>query len=229
MEYQLVKDVDDSGAWLVVRAYNTVEVETIAELPVIVPNALHGHWNNIRDRMVRPKDPEFAHIRFRRVECTVGMTTYRLITNLYHLTTVQIILLYAYRWQIELIFRYLKHTMHGVHIITQYPIGIQNFFYALLLTALLHLQLKQRCLAEEGHTPPTELPIRSEPDDRSIQTSADADRPTSHLAIARFFARLNDSLTRFWKISKHWLHTLADCLHRPYTSEIRCLLNKYAV
>jgi hypothetical protein len=119
--------------------------------------------------------------------------------------------------------------MHGVHIITQHPTGIQNFFYALLLTALLHLHMKQRGLAEEGRRPPTEVPIRSESNDRPTQTSADADRPTNHLAIARFFAQLSDSLTRFWKISKHWLHTLADCLHRPYTSEIRCFLNKYAI
>jgi hypothetical protein len=230
MEYQLVKDVDDRGAWLVVRAYNNIEVETIEELPVIVPDALNGHWTNVRDRIVRPKDPEFAHISFRLVECTVGTTTYRLITNLYQLTTFQIILLYAYRWQIELIFRYLKHTLHGVHLITQHPIGMQNFFYALLLTALLHLKFKQRCLAEEGHNPPDNLSIRlQQPDERNVQTSADTGRPTNHLAIARFFARLNDPLTRFWKISKHWLHTLADCLSRPYTPDVVRLLNKYAV
>lgn len=229
MEYQLVKDVDDRGAWLVVRAYNNIEVETIEELPVIVPDALNGQWNNVRDRIVRPKDPQFAHIIFRLVECTVGTTTYRLITNLYQLTTFQIILLYAYRWQIELIFRYLKHTMHGVHIITQHPIGLHNFFYALILTALLHLKFKQRCLAEEGQHPPDNLAIRlQQPDERNLQTSTDVDRPTNHLAIARFFARLNEPLTRFWKISKHWLHTLADCLSRPYTPDVVRLLNKYA-
>ncbi len=35
MEYQLVQDVDDGAAWVVVRAYNNIEVETIEELPVI--------------------------------------------------------------------------------------------------------------------------------------------------------------------------------------------------
>src|SRR6266496_2094048 len=230
MEYQLVQDLDDRGAGLVVRAYNNIEVETIEELPVIVPDSLRSHWTNVRDRIVRPKDAEFAHISFRLVECTVGTTTYRLITNLYQLTTFQILLLYAYRWQIELIFRYFKHTMHGVHIITQHPIGIQNFFYVLLLTALLHMHFKQRCLTEEGQHPPDSLPIPpQQPDKRTVQISNDEGRPTNHLAIARFFARLSDSLTRFWKISKHWLHTLADCLSRPYTSDVVRLLNKYAV
>ena len=230
MEYQLVQDVEDRAAWLVVRAYNNIEVETIEELPVILPDAVKNQWNQVRDRIVRAKDPEYAHIRFRLVECTVGATTYRLITNLYHLTTFQIILLYAYRWQVELIFRYLKHTMHAVHIITQHPVGMQNFFYALLLTALLHLHFKQRCLAEEGYNPPASLPVLpQQPDENNVQTSDDEGRPTNHLAIARFFARLNDSLTRFWKISKHWLHTLADCLSRPYTPDIVHLLNKYAI
>jgi len=230
MEYQLVKDVNDAGAWVVLRGYTNLDVETIEERPVILPDAVKKHWNSVRDRIVRPKDPELAHVSFRLVECTIGTTVYRLITNLYHLTTFQIILLYAYRWQIELVFRYLKHTMHGAHLITQHPIGIQNFFYALLLTALLHLHFKQRCLAEEGHYPPESLPIQpQQPDEGNVQTSDDGDRPTNHLAIARFFARLNDSLTRFWKISKHWLHTLADCLSRPYTPDIVHLLNKYAV
>jgi hypothetical protein len=229
MEYQLVQDVDDRAAGVVVRAYNNIEVETIEELPVILPDAVKSQWNQMCDRIVRAKDPEYAHICFRLVECTVGTTTYRLITNLYQLTTFQVILLYAYRWQIELIFRYLKHTMHSVHIITQHPIGMHNFFYALLLTALLHLRFKQRCLAEEAHYPPGRLPLHQETDEQTVQTSDDTCRPTNHLAIARFFARLNDTLTRFWKISKHWLHTLADCLSRPFTAETRRLLNKYAV
>jgi hypothetical protein len=230
MEYQLVKDVDDRDAKVVIRAYNNIDIETIAELPIVVPDTLHHHWGNIRDRLVRSTNPKFAHISFRLVEWTVGTKTYRLMTNLDELTTFQIMLLYAYRWQIELIFRYLKHTMHGVHMITQHPIGMQNFFYALLLTAMLHLHFKQRCLAEEGYYLPNSLPIQQEkPDEAHVQISTDRDRPTHHLAIARFFARLNDSLIRFWKISKHWLHTLADCLSRPYTSDAVHLLNKYAV
>jgi hypothetical protein len=92
------------------------------------------------------------------------------------------------------------------------------------------LHLKQRCLAKEGYNPPDNLSMRpQQPDESNVQTSDDAGRPTNHLAIARFFARLNDPLTRFWKISKRWLHTLADCLSRPYTSDVVRLLNQYAV
>jgi hypothetical protein len=39
MEYQLVQDVDEKKACLVVRAYNNIEVETVEELPVSMPEA----------------------------------------------------------------------------------------------------------------------------------------------------------------------------------------------
>src|SRR5258706_4701244 len=139
------------------------------------------------------------------------------MTNRYQRTTFQIILLSAYRWQIALIFRYRKHTLHGVHRITHHPIGIQNFFYALLVTALLHLRFKQRCLGAGGYNPPDSRSNEPESGERTPQTRDDARRSTNHLAIARFFARLNDARTRFWKSSKHWLHTLADNLSRPFT------------
>jgi len=229
MEYQLVQDVADAGAGVVLRGYSNMDLETLEERHVDLPDRVTDQWEHVRDRMVRPRDPEAAHIHFRLVECTIGTTVYRLITNLVDLTTVQIILLYAYRWQIELIFRSLKHTMHGVHLITQHPMGMQNFFYALFLTALLHLHFKQRCLAEEGHIPPHTAPHQQDMNEDSVQISTDATRPTHQMAIARFFAHINDGLTRFWKISKHWIHTLADCLSRPYTPDVVHLLNRYAV
>ena len=229
LEYQLVQDVDDAQAGIVLRGYSNMDLQTLEERPVSMPDAVHNHWSDVRDRIVKPRDPEAAHISFRLVECTVGKTVYRLITNLLDLTTFQIILLYAYRWQIELVFRYLKHTMHGVHIITQHPRGMQNLFDGLFLTALLHMHFKQHCLAEEGHIPPQTVADQPNSDDTSVTISRDVNRPTNHLAIARFLAQIQETLTRFWKISKHWLHILADCLSRPYTSDIVHLLNKYAV
>ena len=144
------------------------------------------------------------------------------------ITTFQVILLYAYRWQIELIFRALKWTMNGVYVITEHEEGINSFFAALFLTALLHIHLKRDCLAQEGHMPPTSadaLDISEE----YIQISADSARTTTHLAIARFMAQVNTKLARFWKIPKHWLKALAANLHRPFTIHIIRLLNKHAL
>jgi hypothetical protein len=50
---------------------------------------------------------------------TVGTSSYKLITDRFDLSTFQDILIYAYRWQIELAFRFFKHMMNGLKVITQ--------------------------------------------------------------------------------------------------------------
>ena len=167
-------------------------------------------------------------IVFRLVECTVGTTVYRLMTDRTDITTFQVILLYAYRWQIELIFRALKWTMNGVSVITEHEEGINSFFAALFLTALLHIHLKRDCLAQAGHVPPISV---DSPDvsEEHVQISTDCTRTTTHLAIARFMAQVNAKLALFWKIPKHWLKALAANLHRPFTIDIVRALNEHAL
>src|SRR5947207_8958566 len=102
-------------------------------------------------------------------------------------------LLYAYRWQIELIFRFFKHTMAGMHIVSTHPWGIENYFAGMFLTAALHLQLKNSCLEQEGHLPPS-TPNNATADSQQngreqsdptttptihIQESSDQARPTA--------------------------------------------------
>src|SRR3954451_23854773 len=166
------------------RAYTNIVVETVKELPVTLPDRLIEHWIQVRDRIVQSPHPDAAGILFRLVECTVETTTYRLITNRTDLTTFQVIVLYAYRWQIELIFRFFKHTLNGVEVITQSKKGMDNFFAAMFLTTILHLYFKIDCLEQGGHLPPTTPDMLSEPPDNRAQMSTDLTRSTAHLAIA---------------------------------------------
>ena len=237
MEFQLIKDVIAAQASVVLRTYSNTVVETVEELPVRLPPHLLTVWSSVRDRLVQSTHPDMTGCVIRLVECTVGTTTYRLFTNRRDLTIFQVILLYAYRWQIELIFRALKWTINGVHVITEDVRGMNSFFAGLLLTAVLHLHLKRDCLAQEGYLPPEQNDVpdsapKSVPtsDDgtrptgyratESVQTSDDSSRPTVHLAVASFLAHINGGLARFWKIPKHWLKTLAAWLHRPFTPEL---------
>ncbi len=228
MEFALFLDIIKAKSSVVMRVYRTMVVETVEELPVMLPHEVTAAWATVRDRLVRSPHPDMEGTVFRLVECTIGTTIYRLMTDRMDITTFQVILLYAYRWQIELIFRALKWTMNGVYVITEHEEGINSFFAALFLTALLHIHLKRDCLAQEGHMPPTSA---DSPDvsEEYIQISADSARTTTHLAIARFMAQVNTKLARFWKIPKHWLKALAANLHRPFTIHIVRLLNKHAL
>lgn len=243
MAFALLRDVIQAQAFVVMRAYTNIVVETVTELPVVLPDTLHQHWTGLRDRLVRSDHPDAQNTIFRLVEFTAGTSTYRLITNRTDLTTFQIMLLYAYRWQIELIFRFFKHTMAGMHIVSTHPWGIENYFAGLFLTAALHLQLKNACLEQEGHLPPS-TPSDTIADSQQnaqeqsasithptirIQESSDRARPTAKHAIACFAATVNRSFGLFWKVSKHWLSTLADYLYRPFTREVVSILNRRAL
>ena len=111
MEFQLIKDGVAAQASVVLRTYSNTVVKTVEELPVRLPSHLLTVWSSVRDRLVQSTHPDMNGCVIRLVECTVGTTTYRFFTNRCDLTTFQVILLYAYRWQIELI--WLSRSLRG--------------------------------------------------------------------------------------------------------------------
>src|SRR5437868_608113 len=68
MAYELLKDIIQAQAFVVMRAYQNIVVETVTELPVHVPAYVQHHWTAIRDRMVRSNHPDAEGIMFRLVE-----------------------------------------------------------------------------------------------------------------------------------------------------------------
>jgi len=233
MAFALLRDSIAAKAHVIMRACNNLVVETIEELTVEMPSQLQHHWTDIRDRRVRSSHEDAQGIEFRLVEFTVGTSSYKLITDRFDLSTFQIILIYAYRWQIELAFRFFKHTMNGLKVITQSHWGIENYFAAMFLTALLHVQFKQECLDQDEQALKSkddqeDITDMTEDATNKIQTSRDPARPTTNGLIAQFLAKLNQPLMLFWKIPKHWLATLADYLHRQFTPDVVRILNKRA-
>lgn len=241
MAFALLRDSLAAKAHVIMRACNNLVVETIEELTVDLPRQLQQHWTEVQDRRVRSSPEDAQGIEFRLVEFTSGPSSYKLITDRFDLTTFQVILIYAYRWQIELAFRFFKHTMQGLKVITHSHWGIENYFAGMFLTALLHLQFKIDCLKADGYTArltnddaaEKETATDNTPitvtDDEKVQPSRDQARPSADSTIARLLARLNQPLALFWKVPKHWLATLADYLHRPFTLDVMKILNKRAL
>jgi hypothetical protein len=241
MAFALLRDSIAAKAHVIMRACNNLVVETIEELAVDLPVHLQQHWTDAHDRRVRSSHEDAQGIEFRLVEFTIGPSSYKLITDRFDLTTFQVILIYAYRWQIELAFRFFKHTMQGLKVITQSHWGIENYFAGMFLTALLHLEFKRDCLDMDGYSvgstsdtaPSSEIVAEdtttSADVDQHVQSSRDATRPSANSMVASFLARLNQPLALFWKIPKYWLATLADYLHRQFTSDVVKILNKRAL
>lgn len=100
-------------------------------------------FNNVTDELICYTNDKFKHT-YRLVRFSIGKEEFQLLTDRRFLTTFQVIILYAYRWQIELLFRFLKRTMNGIHLIKQDQHGVTIQFYALLIAALLELHMKQK-------------------------------------------------------------------------------------
>jgi len=88
-------------------------------------------------------------MRCARVQFEVCQSKFRLITNRCDLTSLEIILSYAYRWQIELFFKYVKRTLNGLHLFNHSQNGVEIQFYLLMTLAILMLKFKQDCRKEQ--------------------------------------------------------------------------------
>lgn len=233
MAFALLRDSIAAKAHVIMRACNNIAVETIDELTIDMPQQLKRQWTDIRDRRVRSLHEDAQGIEFRLVEFTIGTATYKLVTDRFDLSTFQVILIYAYRWQIELAFRFFKHTLQGLRVITQSHWGIENYFAGMFLTALLHVQFKVDCLESGGYDAlapgSARMPEQQEAQQKRVQPSRDTTRPSADSRIARFLADINQPLALFWKVPKHWLTTLADYLHRSFTPDVVKILNKRAL
>ena len=143
-------------------------------------------------------------------------------------------MLYAYRWQIELFFRFLKRSMGGIHLVRHDKDGIAIQFYTMMTLALLQLHLKQDMMDKpevdeneskeeklsKSDTGNGEINIKDNKKSRSAREVSN----NSRLGDAGFLARLGGAVKKYWKIGVHWLAALRDLLACPFDARTRHIL-----
>jgi hypothetical protein len=218
--YPLLAAIVAAQAFFVFRAKLNLIYVRVEKLPVNLPASVCHLFQHVTDQRVCLPNAKGRPL-YRLVSFQVGQERYLLLTNRLDLTTFQVILLYAYRWQVELIFRFLKRSLNGLHLLSQSPEGVTLHFYALLIAALLQLRLKQQCVQQ------------CEPAPAAAQTTpapiAGLMIDPERLAGARghtFLATVGEKLPRCWKIGKHWLVTLRNYLARPFTPKVARALSR---
>ena len=226
LSFSLMAVIAAAEAFFIIRAKANLVYQRVERLPVTLPDTVRHIFQHVTDQRVRLTNAKGKPI-YRLVSFRVGQERYLILTNRLELTTFQVILLYAYRWQVELIFRFLKRTMNGLHLLSHAKEGVTIHFYALLITALLELRLKQKCVAicEATQT----AGASSEPANGAPAIAGLMIDPKL-LAGARgstFLATVGEKLKRYWKISKDWLTALRNFLHQPFTYRVVFALGKY--
>ena len=143
--FKLLKEITEAKAHFIIRMRKDLNYEKVEIKQVSIPRNYQECFENVTDERVKLKGVK-EKPQYRLVTFEVGEERYLILTDRLELTTFEVILLYAYRWQVELMFRYIKHSMNGLHLLSTSPKGINIQFYMLLTTALLELRLKQRCV-----------------------------------------------------------------------------------
>jgi hypothetical protein len=215
--FVLLADIVRADAFFVFRAKCNLKYVVIECLPVDLPETVRHLFHHVTDRRVRLSNAKDQPI-YRLISFYVGKEHYLILTNRLDLSTFQIVLLYAYRWQIELVFRFLKGSLNALHLLSHSPAGVTIQFYALLITALLELHLKQRCalacdaLAETLDAPNHQTPpIAGLMIDPQLLTGARGNT---------FLATIGVKLHRYWKIGIHWLITFRNLLAHPFNQRV---------
>lgn len=223
LSFALLAAIEAAKSFFVIRAKSNLVYTRTQRLSVSLPAVVKSIFHHVTDQRVRLTNAENQPI-YRLVTFQVDQERYLILTNRRDLTTFQVILLYAYRWQVELIFKYLKRSMKGLHLLSHTQEGVTIHFYTLLITALLELHLKQRCVDLQDAGSPSHL---TDQDESRTPPVAGLMINPDDLAGTRggtFLATVGKKLSRYWKISIHWLVALRNYLAQPFDQQVIAVL-----
>lgn len=201
--FEIVAKLLQSHAYFVFRVKDNLlyEVQEVLSLATEeLPKCLH----QVRDELVVFKNDKHQS-RVRLVQFKVAGSYFRLITNRQKLSRLQIIVLYAYRWQIELFFKYLKRTLNGLHLFNHSENGVGIQFYLLMMLALLLLKFKQQ----------------REPKQQKKREKAEKNEANP----SEWIKKIGEIFYESWKISKKWLQIIKNSLSKVADNELFTLLD----
>lgn len=188
----LYRALMEARAFFVIRERHNLRYRVLALLDVTLAGLPSATLlTGCRDEIIQLTRDE-AKTVLRLVSFQCGTHRFRLVTNRFDLTTAQIIRLYSWRWQVELLFRAWKHTFGALHLINLSGAGIAIQFQVLLLGSLLWMVLQQQV----------------------AQQSAAAGTPAAKRPRT-VTAQWSQVLQVCWRLRQPALRVLANCLAQP--------------
>lgn len=135
----LYDEIVNSGNHFVTRYHSRTTFHHIRDLPLPQERQLSNGYLLIRDRigtLGQRQDPDQPVYRLLNILDSQEKPIV-IVTSLLDLPVELVCLLYFYRWTIEILFRWLKHTLGLAHLISHSPNGIMMQVVATLLVYAL--------------------------------------------------------------------------------------------
>jgi len=242
--FDLGNHILKASAHLVFRIKSNLLYTCSIEQPI--KEQLATCFSNVSDQIIQfTNDP---HQNTYRLICfDVEQSHFRILTNRVDLSISRIIILYAYRWQIELLFKFIKRTLKGIHLLNQTPNGSTIQFYILMIVALLQLRLKQKCIKEHmknnGSNDNIQLVVEHQKVNdknkkQTKKTNRQANwkyfRPTTKpkaydeykgSQASTWIKMLATVFEQLWKISKQWTIKLKNLMNKPFDQKVMAILS----
>jgi hypothetical protein len=215
--FESFKEICHKGAFFIIRGKKNLQFTIKEQLIISIPEKFSKLLPNVSDMKIAFTN-DISQLTYRIVTFTTMGETYKLITNRFDLTTYEVIMLYAYRWQVELIFRFFKRTFAGIHLMTHNPEGIRIQFYLYMIAYLLLLSFEQRC-AKIDNAEQIEKPIIDESEPVTIDDAPVSD-VLSQNNTCGLVSLLGEKLKTYWKIGIHWLKIVKNLLLEQFEPNI---------
>lgn len=223
--FDLFSQITDQSAFFVIRVKSNMDCTVQETLTAHLPENWKRYLTQITDHQIVFTGDKHQK-RYRLITFEALGESYRIATNRLDLKTYEIIMLYAYRWQIELFFRCIKRCFSGLHLWSHEPRGIEIQFYIYMIVYLLLLRFKQ-----DIHDQSNEESCLIENQDAKIKDHLESEagerrkETPSRTPACGIVTLLGEKLKGIWKIGIHWLKALRNQLTSPLDIETIRLLN----
>jgi len=227
--FDLFHQICTLQAHFIIRATSNLLIDVYEMLPVEMPATWSQFFTDVNDCTMRFTNDPNAH-DYRRVSFMAMGEAFALITDRFDLQTSEVIMLYAYRWQVELIFRFLKRTMQSLHLMCHHPAGLETQFALYMIAYVLLLHFKQTCAPAEEKVEidideinRIDLSHDGNPDEVESDSSKPAAQP-SMFYVCGLVSLLGKRVQQYWKMGIHWLTTVRNLLLEPFTLDTKRLI-----
>ena len=217
--FDVVAAINKVFAFFIIRIKNNMKFTVGASLPVT--GQMPACLNQVSDQLIRfDNDPH--QLVCRLVMFKVVDSEFKICTNRFDLSTLEIIMLYAYRWQIELLFKFIKRTLNGIHLFNHSQNGVNIQFCLLMIMSVLYLDMRQFCKVAYTYT--TKDVKKGE-----ISTIGQPSHMTDFNTYLghcpdKWMNSINKAFESFWKISSYWTDNLMELLHKPFDYHVISIL-----
>ncbi len=221
LAFDIFQQVTEKQAFFITRIRYNMRASIQTVLEVNIPESWNFYLSEVTDALVIFSGDK-SKVTYRLVCFYVFGEWYRITTNRLDLKTSEIIILYAYRWQVELFFRCIKRTLDALHLWNHEPNGVKIQFYIYLIVYVLLIYFKQT-LVKEQESQKEALQVLKDSSSKKedhLRKTGSSRLPVEYSLVSL----LGSKLKKLWKISIHWLICIKNLLLHPMTDEHRDII-----